>query len=132
MTPESPNFSLYSQMDIRVDPLYAGWLTGNMSEKSELRGWIKFKNDRAFDLCALVLVADSFPPPIFTSLGKIPWVPTIEFSVNIRNIPKTQWLKFRAVTRYIDCGTMEDDGEIWDEQGELIAISRQIAQFRNP
>jgi len=130
--PELPGYTLYSQMDIRVDPLYAGWLTGNMSEISEIRGWIKFKNDRAFDLCAVVLVADSFPPPIFASLGKIPWVPTIEFSVNIRNIPKTQWLKFRVVTRYINCGMMEEDGEVWDEQGELIAISRQIAQFRNP
>ena len=130
MIPELPAFTLYRQIDIRVDPHYAGWLTGNMSEKSEIRGWIKFKNDRAFDLCALVLLADSFPPPIFTSLGKIPWVPTIEFSVNIRNSPKTEWLKFRATTRYITFGMMEVDGEIWDEEGELSAISRQIAQFR--
>jgi acyl-CoA thioesterase len=132
VNPEVPGYTLYSQMDMRVDPRYAGYMKGNTAEKSKIEGWIKFKNDRAIDTCALVLIADSFPPPIFASLGKIPWVPTIEFSVNIRNIPRTQWLKCRLITRYINCGMMEVDGEIWDEEWELIAISRQIAQFRKP
>ena len=33
-------------------------------------------------------------------------------------------------TRFITCGLLEEDGEIWDETGQLIAISRQIAQYR--
>jgi hypothetical protein len=57
-------------------------------------------------------------------------VPTIEFSVNIRNAPKTTWLKCVFRTRFVNCGLMEEDGEVWDESGELLAISRQIAQFR--
>ena len=89
INPGTPKYTLYSQMDMRVDPKYAGWMKGDMSEKSEIAGWIKFKNDRAIDICALILIADSFPPPIFASLGKIPWVPTIEFSVNIRNSQNT-------------------------------------------
>ena len=77
-----------------------------------------------------VLVADSFPPAVLSSQGMVAWVPTIEFSVNIRNLPTTQWLKCIFRTRFITCGLLEEDGEIWDEAGRLIAISRQIAQYR--
>jgi len=32
----------------------------------------------------------------------------------------------------VTCGLLESDGELWDEADQLIAISRQIAQYRNP
>ena len=128
--PELPNFTLFSQVDIRLDPICTGWVSGELSDNSEIMGWIKFKNDRPFDLLSILLVADSFPPAVLTSQGMVAWVPTIEFSVNIRNIPTTQWLKCIFRTRFITCGLLEEDGEIWDEAGRLIAISRQIAQYR--
>ena len=101
-----------------------------MADNSEIRGWIKFKNDRPFDILSILLFADSFPPAVLTSQGMVAWVPTLEFSVNIRNIPTTKWLKCIFRTRFITCGLLEEDGEIWDEAGRLIAISRQIAQYR--
>jgi acyl-CoA thioesterase len=128
--PELPNFTLFSQVDIRLDPICTGWVSGELSDNSEIMGWIKFKNDRPFDILSIFLVADSFPPAVLTSQGMVAWVPTIEFSVNIRNIPTTQWLKCIFRTRFITCGLLEEDGEIWDEAGRLIAISRQIAQYR--
>ena len=128
--PELPNFTLFSQMDMRLDPSCTGWFSGELADNSEIMGWIKFKNDRPFDVLSIVLVADSFPPAVLTSQGMVAWVPTIEFSVNIRNIPTTQWLKCIFRTRFITCGLLEEDGEIWDEAGRLIAISRQIAQYR--
>jgi acyl-CoA thioesterase len=128
--PEMPGYTLFSQMDVRLDPGCAGWMQGRLSDKSEHKGWITFKDDRPYDLLSIALVADSFPPPIFASQGLIAWVPTIELSVNMRNIPKTKWLKCIFRTNFINCGLLEADGEIWDETGELIGISRQIAQFR--
>jgi len=128
--PEMPGFTLYGQMDIRLDPVCTGWVEGNLSAQSEIKGWIKFKDHRAFDTLALLLIADSFPPAVFASQGMVAWVPTLEFSVNIRNIPTTAWLKCIFRTRFITCGLIEEDGEIWDQNGELIAISRQIAQYR--
>ncbi len=100
------------------------------SKQSESKGWIKFKDNRAFDTLSILLIADSFPPAVFSSQGMVAWVPTLEFSVNIRNIPTTTWLKCIFRTRFITCGLIEEDGEIWDQNGELIAISRQIAQYR--
>ena len=128
--PEDPNYTLFSQLDIRLDPICTGWMSGKLSDTSEIKGWIKFKNDRPFDVLSILLIADSFPPAVISSQGMVAWVPTIELSVNIRKLPTTDWLKCSFRTRFITCGLLEEDGEIWDQKGELIAISRQIAQYR--
>jgi hypothetical protein len=106
-------------------------MAGKLSDQSENKGWIKFKDDRPFDSLSILLIADSFPPAVFSSQGMVAWVPTLEFSVNIRNIPATTRLKCVFRTRFITCGLIEEDGEIWDENGQLVAISRQIAQYRS-
>ena len=130
VVPEIPNYSLFNWVDERLDPSCAGWMMGSLAEKSEIRGWIRFKEERLIDTLSIILFADSFPPPILASQGIVAWVPSIEFSVNIRNLPKTKWLKGVFRTRFVDNGILEEDGEIWDGNGELVAISRQIAQFR--
>ena len=130
--PEIPNYTLFSQLDVRLDPVCTGWLSEKLSNKSESKGYIKFKNHRPFDVPSILLIADSFPPAVLSSQGMAAWVPTIELSVNIRKIPTTEWLKCRFRTRFITCGLLEEDGEIWDQKDELIAISRQIAQYRAP
>ena len=73
---------------------------------------------------------DSMPPAALATQGMNAWVPTIELSVNIRNLPQTNRLKCSLRTRFITCGLLEADGEVWDEKGNLAAISRQIAQFK--
>ena len=130
--PELPNNTLFSQLDIRLDPACTGWWSGKLSGKSECKGYIKFKNQRPFDISSILLIADSFPPAVLSSQEMVAWVPTIELSVNIRKIPTTDWLKCSFRTRFITCGLLEEDGEIWDQKDELIAISRQIAQYRAP
>ena len=128
--PPMGNYTVYENMNVRLDPRCAGWFSGSLIDISEHKGWIKFQDDRPFDALSLLLSMDAFPPPIFSSQGMIAWVPTIEFSVNIRNIPETPWLKCIFRTHFINNGILEENGEIWDENGELVAISRQIAQFR--
>jgi acyl-CoA thioesterase len=117
-------------MDIRLDPACAGWLQGMLADKSEMRGWIRFEDDRPFDIPSILLIADSFPPPVLATEGWTAWVPTIELSVNVRRVPDSKWIKCFQKTRFITCGLLENDGEIWDEEGNLVAISRQIALFR--
>lgn len=129
--PEIPEYSLFARMDIRLDPACTGWFEGKLSDRSEIKGWIKFKDDRPFDLPSILLAADAFPPSVFTTQGMVAWVPTIECSINIRNLPTSEWLKCLFRTRFITCGLLEEDGEIWDKSGNLVAISRQIAQYRS-
>ena len=129
--PEMPGYTLFGRMDIRLDPACTGWFEGKLSDRSEIKGWIKFKDHRGFDLPSILLAADAFPPAVLTSQGMVAWVPTIECSVNIRSLPVSRWLKCIFRTRFITCGLLEEDGEIWDDNDNLVAISRQIAQYRS-
>jgi len=128
--PAIPNYSLMSNVDIRLDPACAGWMKGALSDRSEQKGWINFRKERPHDILSVLMIADAMPPAVMASRGMMAWVPTIELSVNIRNMPASSWLKFSLRTRFITCGLVEEDGEVWDEAGNLVSISRQIAQFR--
>lgn len=128
--PQMPQYTLFHNLDMRLDPASAVWLRGKTADKSEQKGWVKFRDGRSYDLLSLFLIADSIPPAIFVSQGPASWVPTIELSINIRNMPATEWLRFSLRTRFVTCGLLEADGEVWDDAGNLISISRQIAQIR--
>lgn len=128
--PSMPMYTLMDNVEMRLDPSSAGWLTGELADRSEQKGWISLREERPYDALAILLIADSFPPPILASHGRIAWVPTIELSVNIRNMPQSQWLKFCLRSRFFTGGLVEEDGEVWDEAGNLICILRQIAQVR--
>lgn len=129
--PPLPDYTLFDQMDIRLDPACAGWMTtGELSDRSQIEGWIRFREERQFDMAAILLAMDSFPPAVMSSQGVVAWVPTIEMTVNIRHLPKSSWLRGIFRTRYITCGLLEEDGELWDAEDQLVAISRQIAQYR--
>lgn len=129
--PLIPKYTLMNNLDVLIDPSCAGWMQGKLTERSEQKGWIRFKEGRPYDLASLFLVADAFPPPVFASQGLTGWVPTIELTVNVRSVPRTEWLKCVFRSRFITCGLLEEDGEVWDEEGALVAISRQIAQYRS-
>ncbi|MBU0971402.1 MAG: thioesterase family protein [Proteobacteria bacterium] len=125
-------YSLFDQVDMRLDPGCAGWTSGTLTDRSVQKGWIRFKEKREIDVPAITFFADCFPPCIFASRGMLAWVPTIEYSVNVRQLPKAGWLRGIFTTRFISSGLVEEDGEIWDEAGSLVAISRQIAKYHPP
>lgn len=128
--PVLPTYTFYNNIDLRLEPESSGWWQNNLSDCPEIRGWVRFKDSRPFDQISLAMLADSFPPPVLAKHGMVAWVPTIEFSFNLRNLSGSDWLKCVFYSRFIDNGIVDEDGEIWDETGKLIAISRQISQFR--
>jgi hypothetical protein len=128
--PVLPRFTFFNQVDVRLDPACAGWLTGELADRLEQKGWVRFKEPRSYDMISALLIADAFPPPVLAAYGMVAWVPTIELTVNVRNLPTTPWLKCVFRTRYIDNDILEEDGEVWDGKDVLVALSRQVAQFR--
>ncbi|PKN19969.1 MAG: thioesterase family protein [Deltaproteobacteria bacterium HGW-Deltaproteobacteria-6] len=129
--PLMPNYTLFQNLDLRLDPACAGWMTGGkLADISQSKGYFSFHDGRPVDLLSLFLIIDAMPPAVMATQGVTAWVPTIELSVNIRNLPASKRLKCSLRTRFITCGLLEADGEVWDEEGNLAAISRQIAQFK--
>ncbi len=130
--PALPGYTLFERVEVRLDPGCSGWMTtGKPAERSEQKGWFSFREQRGFDVPAILLAADAFPPPVLSTQGMVAWVPTLELSINVRRVPQSLRLKGVFRTRFITCGLLEEDGVLWDESGGLVAVSRQIAQYRS-
>jgi acyl-CoA thioesterase len=114
------------RFDARHAPETVRWVAGQRGERAEVRGWIRFADGRPADTCSLSLFADSFAPAVFnvTDSG---WVPTLELTLHVRARPTSEWLRCAFRTRFMFGGLLEEDGEIWDESGRLVALSRQLA-----
>jgi acyl-CoA thioesterase len=124
--PRSPP-PLMGRMDLRLHPEDASFMRGEPSGIPLFRGWMKLIDEEPFDAFGLLLATDAFPPTVFNASLPIGWVPTVELSAHIRGIPVPGWLRCRFSTRFITGGMLEEDGEIWDDTGRLVAQSRQLA-----
>jgi acyl-CoA thioesterase len=125
--PVAPEF--VQNFDMWLTPESAGWATGRPSGHAEMSGWVRFVDGRPPDPASMPLFADCLPPAIF-NLMQPAWTPTFELTVHVRARPAPGWLQVRFTTRYLQNGYLEEDGEIWDETGTLVALSRQLAQAR--
>ncbi|WP_035795782.1 acyl-CoA thioesterase [Kitasatospora mediocidica] len=118
---------LLQRFDMRLDPATVGWAVGQPSRQGRIQGWFRFADGRMPDPLALLLVADALPPVTF-DLGLPGWAPTIELTVHLRARPVPGWLRVSHATRNAAGGYFEEDAEIWDESGRLVAQSRQLAR----
>ena len=98
----------------------------------EFRGWIAHRDAAAPDALSLLMFADAFAPPVFSVFGPLHWVPTVELTVQLRAHPGPGPLQARFYSRHLTRGVIEEDGEFWDSDGRLVAISRQTAKVRVP
>ena len=74
----------------------------------------------------MLLFADSFPPSLYTLVGRVGWVPTIELTVHVRRRPVDGWIQARFECDDLAGGRMIESGTLWDESGRLVARSRQL------
>jgi acyl-CoA thioesterase len=117
---------LLQRLDIRLDPETSGWAVGEPSGQGIIQGWLKMADDRTPDPLQLLFAVDALPPVTF-DLGLYGWTPTLELTVHVRAQPAPGWLLVRHSTRNFAGGLLEEDGEVWDSTGRLVAQSRQLA-----
>lgn len=129
--PSNEFFRIGYQFDLRLDPAVAGWITGNPPGVAEMRGVIRFADGREPDLLSLPLFSDAVVPAIF-GVVRPRHVPTLEMTVHFRSPPSPGWLRFRFTTRFAFGGHLDEDGELWDSTGQLVAQSRQLAVLSQP
>lgn len=117
------------RVDIRLDPATAGWAVGKPSMRGLIQGWLRLRDQREPDTTMLALALDAFPPVAF-DLGLYGWTPTLEFTGHIRRRPAPGWLRVMLTTQNVGGGLLEEDAQIWDSTGALVAQSRQLCGVR--
>jgi len=119
-----------SRYDMRFDPASAGWALGAPSGRGLIQCWFRLYN-REPDPLSLLLAVDTMPPATF-DLGFLGWAPTLELTAHVRARPAPGWLMLRHSTRNVAGGMFEEDCEVWDSAGRLVAQSRQLARQPRP
>jgi len=94
-------------------------------------GWIRLRDGRPTDALAVALFLDSWPPAVFgRTLEADPLgAPTIEYTVHWRRRPSSDWCYGRFETRTLSGGYADEQGELYDDAGHLVAESRQLARY---
>lgn len=118
---------LMGRLDVRLRPTDAGFMQGTKSGVAEMAGWFAFADGRPIDTLALLLAADALPPAVFNLDIDPGWVPTIEFTVHVRAVPAPGPVRCLFRSHFVHHGMFEEDGEVWDSTGTLVAQSRQLA-----
>jgi acyl-coenzyme A thioesterase PaaI-like protein len=118
---------MMDHLSIRLHPDHAGWLRGEKVGLAEMAGWFGFVDGRPLDSLAMLLVADALPPAVFNIDVPSGWVPTVELTVHVRALPAPGPVRCVTRTRFVHGGMFEEDGEVWDSAGTLVALSRQLA-----
>lgn len=113
------------RMEHRIPHDQLRFMPGNPGTDAEIAGWYRPRAGRA-DEAVVPFLMDAMYPPIF-AIGLQDFAPTIELSVQVRRPPNDGWMRYRFATRAIAGGVMEEDGQLWTADGELIALSRQTA-----
>jgi len=125
------NVPILERLDLRLDPDCVGWAVGKPSGRGLLQGWLRLADAREPDPLMLLLAVDALPPAAF-DLGVTGWTPTLELTAYVRALPAPGWLRVRISTSHFAGGLLEEDAEVWDSTGRLVAQSRQLARAGRP
>jgi len=117
-----------AQIDVRLDPATAGWRRGETMTVPEMRGYFLLRENRDPDAYLLALAVDSLPPVVF-ALGARGWSPTVELSWQMRAVPAPGPLRVATRCRHVNGGWFDEEAEVWDAAGCLVAQSSQLARL---
>ena len=139
-TPMPPMLPIHANYDMR--PAF-GALPFAQGDRAISGGWTKLKQPPPAQIFPemLAAVSDGWPPALFSimsheSFQQSKGMPTIELSVyfvapeNYPRISPNDYLLARFKAREASHGFFTEDGDIWSQQGQLLARTRQIAIAR--
>ncbi|TDC09814.1 thioesterase family protein [Nonomuraea longispora] len=124
--PES-GMMLNAQMEVLFDPPTIGWLKGEPSGRPESRAYFRMAEPQDPDPYVLALAVDALPPVVF-SAGARGWAPTVDLTLHLRALPAPGWLTVLCGGRLVSDGWFDEEAEVRDSTGRLVAQSRQLAR----
>ena len=116
-----------AQVEVLLDPASTGWRSNEPSGLPEMRGYFRLRENRDPDALLLTLAVDALPPAVF-GLGATGWAPTVELTWHMRAVPGPGPLQVATRCRHVSGGWFDEEAEVWDASGRLVAQSRQIAR----
>jgi len=123
-----PSGGIFDRVDYRLARV-PGFIFGTPSGDPSTELWQRRSDGGIADFPALALLCDSFAPPVLELGGDITNSMTIQLTVHFHRLPTTAWVATRLTTRHVHDGFHEEDCELWDEAGNLLAQSRQLAMI---
>jgi acyl-coenzyme A thioesterase PaaI-like protein len=117
-----------AQVELMYDKTAMGWLDGRPSGRPEMRAYFRLR-DEAYvpDGVLLALAVDSLPPVVLNT-GAYGWSPTVELTWHMRAVPAAGRLALHGHGRLVSDGWFDEEVEVWDSAGRLVAQSRQLAR----
>lgn len=127
--PDGTHVGLLEHVDLRLDPQTLGWFSGHPAGSLAMRGHLRLADGTTPDPLVLALAVDALPPTVF-GLGRLGWAPTVQLSVLTRALPADGWLAVHLRGRLVRDDWFDEEAEVYDSAGDLVAQSRQIARVR--
>jgi acyl-Coa thioesterase superfamily protein/acyl-CoA thioesterase superfamily protein len=130
---DDPRFPvpLFGEVAARLDPASAGFAVGRPAGKGEIRGWVRVAPAPP-DPYALLVAVDCLPPATFDLGLAGSWVPTLELTAYLRALPAPGPLRVRQRARLVANGRVDEECDVWDSAGALVATGHQLAAVRLP
>jgi Thioesterase-like superfamily len=124
--------SLHEVVSQRIDPACLSAVDGEPAGLGEMRGWLRLYDGQEPDPFVLLLAIDCMPPASY-DLGVPPsWVPTLELTGYVLAVPAPGPLRVRLKARLVADGRMDEECDVVDSTGALVATARQLAGVRLP
>lgn len=114
----------------------AYWSEGEMpfsaSKQSDFGGWMRFKSEqhiKKIKLPHLFALVDMWPPAVLSMFNRLAPASSLNWTLDLINLPNNlsgeAWWQYQVQTDFSAEGYAYSQAHIWDEQGNLVAISRQ-------
>lgn len=123
-------FGLHQRIELRFHPA-TGFLSGQPSGDAKIDAWLRMADGSNPDPLILLMFSDGVPPSIFEARGRqVGHVPTIQLTTHLFARPEPGWIRARARTRVQAGSLIDEDCDLFDSAGRLVATARQLALLR--
>ena len=120
------------QLECSIHPDHAWWNRkadeDNTDNEARCSAFLEMEGGRPDQFC-LSFYSDILPPVVCNKYGPLGWIPTITLTTHIRQLPSTNELYADFKATDINKGYFEQDCNIWDLNGNLVASSRQLTRI---
>ena len=127
--PAHESMSIHHAVELSCDPASPQWWRGDAGP-ADIALWMRLSDGGGpWDAWSLHFASDLMPPATLP-LGSTGWVPTLQLSSYVRRIPASEWLRARQWCVVVADGLVDERCEIFDDLGEMVASSSQLAMVR--